>query len=86
MNYLGYYGLDWLAMGLSLLAVWLIGDKNRWGFLVFICANLLWIPLGFTLLNSLGILLGNFFFLITNLRAFVRWNRKESENVTLQIR
>lgn len=86
MNYFSYYGLDWLAMALSLLAVWLIGNKNQWGFIVFICANLLWIVLGMTLLNSLGILLGNFFFLVTNIRGFVRWNRNASKNVTLQNR
>jgi hypothetical protein len=74
--YLMYYMLDWLAMLASLLAVYLIGNKNRLGFLSFVVANVLWIVLGLFLIHSIGIALGNACFLIMNTRGFLAWERK----------
>jgi 4-hydroxybenzoate polyprenyltransferase len=54
-----YYTLDWIATSLSLLAVYLLGNKNKFGFISFSIANTLWIFLGFSLMNSLGIGIGN---------------------------
>jgi len=68
-----YYGLDWLAVALSLLAVYLLGNHNRWGFATFAAANVLWIALGFTLISSYGIAVGNIIFLMMNTRGFIRW-------------
>jgi hypothetical protein len=73
--FLKYYALDWLAMGLSLLAVYLLGNKNKLGFVSFILANLLWTILGFTLINSLGIAIGNLVFLFMNIRGYLSWNK-----------
>ena len=72
-SFLKYYGLDWIAMASSLLAVYLIGDKNRFGFLSYIIANSLWIYLGVFKMQSLGISVGNIFFLMMNLRGYLKW-------------
>lgn len=72
--FLKYYTLDWLAMGLSLFAVYLLGNKNKFGFISFILANFLWVILGFSLINSLGIAIGNLVFLIMNIRGYLSWN------------
>ena len=72
-----YYGLDWLAMSLSLLAVWMLGNKNKIGFLVFVAANALWLALGLTLIHSYGIVVGNLFFLVSNARGFANWWKEE---------
>ena len=74
---LNYYGLDWLAMSLSILAVWMLGNKNKFGFLVFVTANALWVALGLTLIHSYGIVVGNLFFLVSNARGFANWRREE---------
>ncbi len=74
--FLKYYALDWLAMALSLLAVYLLGNKNKLGFVSFSIANATWIFLGFFLMNSLGIGIGNVIFLIVNIRGFISWNKK----------
>lgn len=71
-----YYAIDWLAMLLSLLAVYLLGNKNRIGFISFIMANALWIFLGVFMMQSLGIAIGNFVFLIMNTRGFVKWKKQ----------
>lgn len=70
---LKYYGLDWLAMALSLLAVYLMGNKNKVGFIAYITANAIWIYLGFFKMQSFGISIGNIFFLMMNLRGFIKW-------------
>jgi hypothetical protein len=77
--FLKYYTLDWLAMALSLLAVYLLGNKNKYGFISFSIANAFWIFLGFTMMNSLGIGIGNIVFLIMNIMGFVFWNKKNME-------
>jgi hypothetical protein len=77
-SFLKYYTLDWLAMALSLLAVYLLGNKNKMGFISFSIANTIWVFLGFFLMNSLGIAIGNIVFLIMNIRGFITW-RKEKE-------
>ncbi len=67
-----YYGLDWLAMGASLLAVYLLGQKNRLGFAAFIAANATWVAVGL-LAASHGIVVGNVVFLGLNVRGWLRW-------------
>jgi hypothetical protein len=80
--YFKYFGLDWIAMSASLFAVFLIGNKNRLGFLSYILANALWIYLGVFKMESIGISIGNIFFLMMNLRGFIKWKKelaKESD-------
>ena len=77
--YLKYYGLDWLAMAASLFAVYLIGNKNRLGFISYILANVLWIYLGVFKMQSFGISVGNVFFLMMNLRGFLKWKKDKNK-------
>lgn len=79
-DFLRYWGLDWLAMSLSLLSVYLLGNKNRVGFLVFAASNSTWIFLGLTWMTSLGIAVGNTIFLFMNIRGFVKWTRKHPDS------
>jgi len=76
-EFLRYWGLDWMAMALSLFSVYLLGNKNRNGFLVFAMSNATWIFLGLTWMTSLGIAVGNTVFLFMNIRGFVNWRRQE---------
>lgn len=75
---LKYYGLDWIAMLLSVIAMILLGNKVKWGFTLFMLANFTWILLGFLLLHSYAIILGNIIFLITNTRGFLKWNAEKT--------
>lgn len=74
-----YYGLDSLGMLLSLLAMYMIGNQNRWGFVVFAVANVLWVYLGVYLMDSIGIAVGNLIFLIINVRGYLRWVGADTE-------
>jgi nicotinamide riboside transporter PnuC len=73
---LKYNGLDWLAMASSLLSVYLMGNKNRIGFLSYMLANVLWIYLGTFKMQSFGISIGNIFFLLMNLRGYLKWKKR----------
>jgi hypothetical protein len=75
---LKYYGLDWAAMLLSVMAMMLLGNKVKWGFVLFMIANVTWILLGSVLLNSYAIVLGNVIFLVTNTRGFLKWNAEKT--------
>jgi nicotinamide riboside transporter PnuC len=71
-----YYATDWLGMIATLLAVWLLGNKNKYGFVSFIISNVLWIVVG-VLAQSSAITIGNFIFLIINVRGLLKWQKSE---------
>lgn len=72
---LRFYGIDWVAMALSLYAVYLLGNRNKWGFVSFIISNALWVYVGY-LTGSYAIAIGNFVFLLMNSRGYLKWVRE----------
>ena len=72
---LKYYGIDWVAMALSLYAVYLLGNKNKWGFVSFIISNVLWVVVGF-MMSSYAVSVGNFVFLLMNTLGLIKWTRE----------
>ena len=70
-----YYGVDWFAMALSLYAAYLLGNKQKLGFIVFAVSNIIWIVLGIFFMSSMGMALGNFAFFLINVRGFISWNK-----------
>jgi len=71
-----YYLIDWFAMALSLIGVYLLGNKKKIGFVIFAISNLLWTLLGFTLMGSTGVAVGNIIFFIINTRGFIKWQHQ----------
>ena len=69
------YGLDWIAMTLTFLAIYSLGNKQRIGFCIMMAGNACWIALGFWF-QSLGMILANAVFFAMNVRGFVRWESK----------
>ncbi|HHF3026261.1 TPA: aminotransferase, partial [Vibrio diabolicus] len=47
MEYFQYYGIDWVAMVLTFLAIWQIGNKNKIGFILMMCGNTSWVAVGY---------------------------------------
>jgi hypothetical protein len=74
-----YYGLDYVAMIMSLIAILLLGNKVKWGFVSFMFTNAAWITLGVILLHSYALIIGNTIFLITNTRGFIKWNQTKNK-------
>ena len=67
-----YFYLDWFAMALSLLAMVMLGNRDRRGFVVFAISNACWVVVG-VWAHSLAIALGNAAFLGINLRGWWHW-------------
>jgi hypothetical protein len=68
-----HYGLDWIAMGATFLAIYSLGNKQRGGFGLMMLGNLCWIGVGLSA-ASVAMSLANCVFLIMNLRGLVRWS------------
>jgi len=69
-----YYGIDWLATGCGLVGVFLLGNKNKIGFALFMIASASWVTFGF-LTHSIAVIIGSSIFFFMHLRGFIRWTR-----------
>ena len=78
-NLFEYYLVDCIGMGLSLLSAYMLGNKNRWGFILFAVSNAIWIFLGLTWMASVGLAVGNVIFMVINLRGFLNWVKLKDE-------
>ncbi len=64
--------LQTVATALTIISAWMIGNKNRWAFVVFGAANVLWFVWGFAV-DAYGVVLSNVVFLAVNVRNYRRW-------------
>jgi len=71
-----FYGIDWLATVCGLTGVYLLGNKNKTGFLVFMLASLSWIAVG-VLIGSFAIIIGSSIFFIMHLRGWFNWSKEK---------
>jgi len=71
-SFLQYYGVDWAATILTFLAIYLLGEKKRSGFVFMIAGNVAWLVLGW-LTQSAAMLLANLGFLALNWRGLNKW-------------
>ena len=71
-----FYGIDWLATVCGLTGVYLLGNKNKYGFLVFMMASASWITFG-VLTGSVAVIIGSSIFLIMHFRGWLSWRRDE---------
>jgi len=75
---MNYYGIDWLATVAGLTGVYLIGSKNRYGFLIMMIASLSWMTVGF-LIGSVALILGSGVFFALHVRGWMKWQRDARE-------
>jgi len=78
-NILSHYGVDWCAIALSLYSAYLLGNKEKFGFILFAASNILWIILGVFFMSSYGMALGNFIFFLINIRGYLNWCKEDNE-------
>lgn len=70
-----YYGVDWIAMLFTLVAIYQLGNKQRSGFVLMIIGNSFWIGLGvFT--ASLALIVANSIFALMNVRGLWKWSQE----------
>lgn len=78
-----YYGIDWLATVCGLTGVYLLGNKNKFGFILFMMASLSWATLGI-LTGSIAMSIGSFIFFCMHLRGWLNWSKGKPETQNLQ--
>ncbi len=82
MNFFQFYGIDWLATVCGLTGVFLLGNKSKYGFLIFMLASASWVSFGF-LTGSYAVILGSSTFFFMHLRGWLKWRRDE-RNIELK--
>ena len=75
---MGFYGIDWLATVCGLTGVYLIGSKNRYGFLIMMMASLSWMTVGF-MIGSSALIVGSAIFFGLHVRGWMKWRRDARE-------
>ncbi|BDM62952.1 hypothetical protein NFHSH190041_04040 [Shewanella sp. NFH-SH190041] len=73
MDYTSYYGVDWVAMVLTFLAIWQVGNRNKIGFILMMFGNSSWMVVGY-LSGSMAMIVANLIFLLMNIRAILKWS------------
>ena len=72
---LKYQGIDWLAMTLTFLTLYYLGEKKRFGFIFGILASISWLAFG-VLVDSIANIVANLIFTGLNLRCYVNWKKQ----------
>lgn len=78
-----YYGIDWLATVCGLTGVYLLGNKSKIGFLLFMVASSSWAVFG-VMTGSIAMTIGSTIFFSMHLRGFLAWRRDEREKGFLE--
>lgn len=73
-----FFGMDWLATLCGLTGVYLIGSKNRYGFLIMMMASLSWMAVGF-MISSIALIFGSGVFFGLHVRGWMKWRRDARE-------
>lgn len=71
-----FYGIDWLATICGLTGVYLLGNKSKVGFVMFMMASLSWSAFG-VITGSIAMTIGSLIFFSMHLRGFLSWRRDE---------
>ena len=71
-----YYGLDWLAMVLGFLGMWLLGKKLKVAFL-FTAAAMIAGFLASILANQYGFIVSNAVLFTIAVRNYILWHKEE---------
>jgi hypothetical protein len=75
MQLLQFYGIDWAATICGLLGVYMLGNKNKVGFILFMLASMSWITFGI-MTGSIAVIIGSSIFFMMHLRGFIIWNKE----------
>ena len=68
--------MDWLLSGLAIISLWLIGDKNLWGFVVGLVTQVFWFYYAYTT-EQFGLIPGVIIYTLVYLRNLWKWTEGE---------
>lgn len=72
--------MDWIAGILTLMGMWMVGEKNRWGFMVLFLNEFVWLYVILTREEIMGFLPLCFALIYINIKAFIDWGKDAKTN------
>jgi hypothetical protein len=75
MNILEYITIDWIAIFIDLIGLWMIGNKNIYGFLIGGSSNILWFTFAYFSAHSNALAASSLLYLIFSIRNYFAWNK-----------
>lgn len=75
--------MTWILSGLSIITMWLMGNKSRWGPAIGIVSQELWFYYCITT-HQYGLLLGAVFYLVIHIRNYILWTREAKNERSLR--
>ena len=70
-----YHGIDWVAIIMTFLTLYYLGEKRRFGFVFGIVASISWLIFGI-LVDSIANIVANVIFIALNLRGYLNWKEQ----------
>ena len=67
--------IDFMAGTLTLASIWIIGNKNKNGFLIALGSNALWITYALVNNHTYGVIYECVPLLFINLRNYLKWSK-----------
>ncbi|HIL25032.1 MAG TPA: hypothetical protein EYG19_06490 [Verrucomicrobia bacterium] len=77
-NAFQYYGCDWAAMVFTFLSIYMLGNRNRMGFVMGIGANIFWFSYGYMTV-SIANMLCSVVVMLLQFRGWQKWVREDEE-------
>jgi nicotinamide riboside transporter PnuC len=77
-----YYCIDWTAMVLNALSLYLLGKKRKIGFFLGVMANIAWIVFA-VLAHSVATVVACSIFVALNAKGWWSWRKEQSPNQAL---
>ena len=77
--------VDWAASAFVIVGYWLIGNRNKWGHVLMLCSQPLFLAVIF-ITKAWGLLPMNIFMWIITIRNTIKWHLEETkwkENIAL---
>ena len=74
-----YYGVDWIALFSSLLFMYYLGNKKRYGFIFGLIGSIAGLVFG-VMIESVANIAASFIFILLNLRGYLLWAKLKKSN------
>lgn len=70
--------LDYIAGTLTLVGIWIVGNKNKYGFIIAMFSNIAWIIYALAHQHTFGVIFECLPLLFINARNFLKWSKHDS--------
>jgi len=73
--------VDWFAACFEIAALWLVGNKNKVGFLLGLVCNIAWIYYALNTKTAYALVFVCSVYFLLNIRNYIKWSREEAGSV-----